>query len=484
MPRLTADQIEEILSFVYSTENEKRIAEDYERYMVYQGRLRETIEEAIKREFIKKSTVQSMITRVIPINLVQKIVNKLAAGLYVVSPLREPETELDSDQESIDAIVKETKLDQKMLHANRLFKLHKHFALEPYTMTDGSLNVRVLASHTYTPYSFDVKDPAIATVFVKHLRFSGERQYHRHLIWTDEDQILVDGKGAIYPIPGNEESINPYGAMPFVFVKESDDMLIPVSDDDLISIQKAICLLLTDLAFASKYQAWSVLYTVGVTTNEIEFNPNSVIQLNRSGTGEDKPEIGMIKPEVDMQGLMDQIAMQISLLLTTKDLSVSSVSVTLEPGNAASGISKIIDAAESNENQASQVATFTTAERKLWMLIKTMMPVWISQGEIKPESVVSFSNDFALSISYQQPEIKIGQKEKVETEKMKVDAGFSSQRMAIKELNPEMTDEQVDQIIAEILKEKAFKMEVMRENGTQTQEPNDQLDQAGQEQFI
>jgi hypothetical protein len=56
---LDASDIKKIHELIYSNDNKKRIAEDHERYMVYNGKLKE----AIKKPFKKNTSDQKPLAR-------------------------------------------------------------------------------------------------------------------------------------------------------------------------------------------------------------------------------------------------------------------------------------------------------------------------------------------------------------------------------------------------------------------------------------
>lgn len=446
----------EILDAIYDRSNLDRISADHDRYNIYNGKLREVIKAAISREFQLPETVRDLHNRIIPINITQKIINKLA-GVYRTSPVRKPSDLNDKDQIRIEILQEELELNRKMKSANRYFKLFKHALLEPYVTDDGSPDLRILPSHTYTPLSDSEVDPAKPTMFVKHLQFGQDRAKDRHLVWTDEFQFLMNGKGEMIADPSNPDGINPYGEMPFVFIKESDDLLLPIMDDDLVSMQIAICLLLTDLAFATKFQSWGLIVLIGADGQNITFNPNSVLSLPKNADGTD-PSIDVLQPKVDTQSLLDQVEMLLSMLLTTKSLSVGAVAGSLNANNAASGVAKILDQSESTEDRQDQVAYFACAERELFELMsEKMLPYWIKNGFLDPSySELLFSPDFSLSIQFPDMKPMTSEKDKVDTEKAKLDNSLTSQRRALKSLNPDMSEEEIDQLIVEIQREKTI----------------------------
>jgi len=436
-----------IAEIIYSRSNLKRIQSDKMRYEIYNGKLREYVETAIRREFILPETVSELINRIIPINITQKIVNKLA-GVYINEPKREAVIYSIADQEAIDQIEDLFRLNVTMKHLNRMFKLCKMAAIEPF-LYKGKPSLRCLPAHTFTLIGEDLICPEIETIFIKHISMGGaDKKTDLHAVWSESEQYTMNGEGEILP---QDDYVNAYGVIPFVVIKDTPDLLMPIQDDDLLSMQIAINLLLTDLAFATKYQAWSLIYLIGAKAQNIKFNPNSVISLDYLDTeGKVKPEIGMIKPTIDIDGMLKEVEALLSMLLTTKSLSVNSVSL-MGSGNVSSGVAKILDSAESTEDRQDQIAVFSTAERSLFNIFtRNILPIWKNSNAINPIYELDFSFDFELSVSYPDMSPPVTEKDEVEIEKMKVEAGLTSKRESIKKLNPEKNEDQIDALIMEI----------------------------------
>ena len=203
--------------------------------------------------------------------------------------------------------------------------------------------------------------------------------------------------------------------IPFTYIAESDDgNLIPISDDDLVNMQIAIDLLLTDLAFASKYQLWSILAFIGADSENVDFNPNSILSLPADSS------VQVIKPDLDSDKALAMVEQLVGLLLTTKNLSVGDVSGKLSTSNAASGVSKMLDSAETTEDRKDQQAFFSNAEKEFWRkFAHNILPVWVNQGRIDKRFAGSFSDDFELSIRFADPRPFIGDRERVELEEKK-----------------------------------------------------------------
>ncbi|MCW4027074.1 MAG: hypothetical protein NWE76_06295, partial [Candidatus Bathyarchaeota archaeon] len=103
-----------------------------------------------------------------------------------------------------------------------------------------------------------------------------------------------------------------------------------------------------------------------------------------------------------------------------------------------------------------QKKIFADAERSLWSLLKDLNEFWIRTGDLIGPSF--FTEDFSPSIKYEDAEVIVDRKQQLETLTMKLDAGFTSYRRALAEANPELTSEEVDELIEEIENEKLDRM--------------------------
>ena len=454
----------EIVEFVLSSQNQDRIRGDYERYEIWNGKLKDTIKAAIRKEFALPETVDEMLHRITPLNIVQRITQKLAQ-VYRESPERSPVDETPSDQELIDLFAGEWEMDRKMKFADSMFELTKNFMLEPFINSQGLPRLRVLPSHTYTVLSDDLLDPTDPTHIIKNLVVDNKNpERNKFAVWTHEQHYIVNGKGETLfsemETMGNPDGINPYGVIPFTYVKKSEDRLVPIADDDLISIGgKIIPILLTDLNFASKYQAWSLIAIIGAQSEKLSFNPNSVISLPEGSS------IQTVKPQIDIDAMLRQIKAQLGMLLSSKGLKPGDTDGSLTVDGVASGVSKMIDNAESQEIREDRVEFFRCAEENHWYkFAHNILPVWVENKLIDTSFAGRFSEDFELSIKYPEMKLMLNEQERVANAKAKEDAGYITKRMAIKEINPELGEVEIEAIMDKLKKESLETAEFVNRN--------------------
>lgn len=493
---ITKELIAEIVESVNSPERREMRLVDYKRWLMFNGATEGVIREAISREFKKPETVEELVARLIPINFMQKIITKLA-GVFTQPPIRRVADRSTSDQELLDLFVEALSLEQRDKEGNRYFKLFKRNLSELYVDENGRPHKRNLPRHTYEVFSFSALTPNRPDVICKIIKDDKNLEKQKLVLWSNESQWLVNGKGEIIidamQAMNNIDGVNPYGALPFIYINESSCSVDPVQDDDLFRLSIAIPVILTDICFATKYQAWSMIYTIG-DVGEVPMNPNSVLPLNFGPNGE-RPEIGQIKPEVDTDKVISMVQTLVALLLSTKSLSVNTVQAKLDSVNVASGISKMLDQAESVEDKKDQQAYFRDAETEQWNLIKNnLLPAWRASQSIAPEFDREFSKNFVVDIYFKEPQVLITEKEQIELSKLRLDSGFSTLKMELKAIYPQLTEEQIDELIVEIENEKANKAtmvadsidsqasmdEVEEENDEEDSEDDDQDEEVTQ----
>ena len=453
---LTKEILDLIIDDIKSPQRKDMRMQDYKKWLMLNGKTHEIIKEAIQKEFKKPETVEELSARLVPINILQKIITKLA-GVYVEAPARYTLDKNTSDEELLEEYVDDMQLNIRMKEANKYFKLFKRNLMEVYVDETGYPQVRNLPKHCYEVYSFSKISPNKPDVVVKILKEVSDMSKCRYAIWTNENHLIVNGKGEIISeemaAMGNEGLINPYGKLPFIYINESSLSVDPIQDDDLVRISITIPVILTDLCFAQKYMSWGIIYTIG-DVGDVPVNPNSVIPLNYDQDG-NKPEIGTIKPEVDTEKVLTLVKTLIAILLSTKNLSVGAIKFDLTTQDVASGVAKMIDSAESVEDKKDQQSFFMQAEDELWDLIKeNMIPYWRANNLLNDEFNREFSETFEVQVIYQEPKVMITDSEKVDLAKKRLEAGFSTLERELAFLYPSMTKDEIAELEIEITHEK------------------------------
>jgi len=454
-PILTEEDLKVKLDWVNDPAQRQARQDNLDRYMMYNGATRDIIERTIKREFKKPETISELIARLIPLNFPQKVIHKLA-NVYNESPIRSVGDENELDQELLDYLEETMELNSRMKEANRYFKLFKANLSEIVVDDNGCPKMRNLPKHTYEVFSHSATCPDIPDTYMKFLNFERDPNLQRFVWWTDVQHLLTDGSGRILAgemaAMNNIEGINPLGTAPFIYTNSSTFSVNPIPDDDLLRLGVVIPLLLSDLAFATKYLSWAVVYTVGAG-GDIPFSPNSVIDLDFGPNGE-TPIINTVQPNVQIQDVLDFVRELVLGLLSTKNLSTSTMPGQLQSSNASSGVAKALDSAESQEDKKDQQAYFLKAEQALWTKLRdNLIPAWRKQRLLAPDCNREFSKTLEVTVRYQEPKVIISEREILELSNLRLESGFTTKRRELQKLHPDFDEVELDKLEQEIEEE-------------------------------
>lgn len=463
--KITKDMLKDIAKIVVEDEClVKNREENKRRYLMFSGSTKQVIEQAIRKEFKKQETINELMNRLVPLNIMQKVIGKLA-GVYKEAPLRTVKSKDEKEQLMLNDLVEAMDLNIRMKEANRFFKMNKKALIEPYLDDLGVPSIRVLPAHTYEALSIKTKKKSVPNVIVKI-----DEALEELIVWSDESHWVCDYKGEILTdvMNGmeNPDGENPYDELHFEYINESSSSVNPIQDDDLLGMSVTIPLILTDLLFGLKYQCWAILWTVG-KVGDIPFNPNSVIQMEFGEEGQE-PSVNSIKPEIDADKMLTTVMALVSLLLTTKNLKTGAIADGVTIQEAASGIAKVIDSAESSEDQKDQQAFFLKAEKSLFKKLKNMMVYWRETSLIGKEFDVELPEDFDVSIVFQDPRPIMSESEQVDTSDKKIKAKLSTIKRELKKLNPDLDPEEIDGLYQEIVAEQ----KTLAEATTKKVDPN------------
>jgi hypothetical protein len=453
MVQLTPSYIKEKLDYINSKEVQRQKAIEYQKYLIYNGQLVPIIEAAIRKEFSKEDTINELMHRLLPLNIMRKIIAK-TAQVYLEPAQRSVLDGNEGDLELLESYEDMALVNIKMKEANKYFKLFKKSLVELYVCELGYPKLRVLPPHTYYTFSSSSVSPEIPDNVWKVLESNIDPSKTKYAIYTDTQFVIIDGNGNILRTEmlklQNEQGINPFGTMPFAYVVDSSISTEPIPEDALLRFSIVIPILLTDLAFAIKYLSWAIIYTSGVEQTNVTISPNSIVHLPPSSDGT-PPKIDMLRPDVNIDGVLNYIKAAISYLLSSMNLKTNSLSGEMTADNAASGIAKAIDNAEIAEDKKEQQAYFLSLENQIWLkFAKFLVPYWRQAGMLSPDINREFSPNFRPVIKLQDPKVMLSERELIELAKFKIDNGFSTLRRELLNLYPDYGMEDVEALLKEI----------------------------------
>ena len=423
------------------------------------GNLLPYVEAAMKKELNPRAFERSR-KRIPPINILKKLQTKLNKVYAEVPTRKAGENSIDNDLLSLYET--NWNINDQLTYINELLVINKYAALEPY-MTEGEEELRVLDASKFLVYSDSSVNPNEMTVFIKFMGTKvKESKSDTHLVniasegsksaqirevplyhaYSDDEFIIFDGDGETHALYAN-----PYGAIPFIYIRTNPNELIPTPDSDNLPMVTLIPQLLTDLNYSVMFGCRSQVVAIDVELDNVEFSPDSMWILN-SVPGENKsPSLDTIKSDVDVEKVLELINSQLGLWLDTKGIKSGSIGqATIK--NSASGISKLIDESDATAVNRRYKKTFQTTEKKLWKLLPKLHRVWINNGE--SEQTVDFSQAFKPSTKFIDSKVLPNIKDILEELKLKKELGLFILEEAMAELYPELTPTELELLIAKI----------------------------------
>ena len=445
-------------------------------FRILEGGLIDLVEASLKEQLSARS-FKTAFERVSPINVFRKTNNKRST-LYTDEVERS--TEEESDQELIWYYENECSIDSFFEDANKGYNAYKYTALEFY-LDEGKVNTRSIPSHMFLPYSDDPINPMKMTAMIKFMgtyeKYGKTNQLYvseKYWVYSDDQFMAIDSDGDIVMEDMMEnEGVNPFGVIPFVYINQSRGLLIPYPDKDDLAISLLVPVLLTDLNFAAKFLAHSVFYGIDIDVNEMQLSPDAVWIFKSDEKEGTKPEIGTIKPEVSIEDVLTLIKEQLTAWLDTKNVKTKGMGQA-DVANA-SGISKIIDEADTTLDRKQQMRMFRAAELDYWRKLAQIHNISAAAKEIENTATFSDPENLKVEVNYSEQKVLESRMEIVTRLEKEVNAGFLPVKRAVAQLHPRKSPEEIDELMEEIEEEKlsnvqSFLMPPREEDGDNEQE--------------
>jgi hypothetical protein len=223
-------------------------------------------------------------------------------------------------------------------------------------------------------------------------------------------------------------------------------------------------ILYSDINFGAKYQVFSIIYGIDINTENLEYGPNVIWNFKSDEDGK-KPEVGTIKPEIDMEAMTQSITNQLATFFETRNLRGSTISgfaagrYGQQDSGGQTGAALLIQNLDTTETRKAHAKIFEAAEAQLWSLLaKYIVPVWLSQDALSTEVVnSSFTGDKILVKFSPEYEVKSDMDTVTEIQQ-KLNSGLISKRMALKQLYPSLTDDEIELLLKEIENDNSVKV--------------------------
>lgn len=503
----------EIIFEIKGAENQERKREAYKRYLCYKDRTKDFVVEQLLRQF-DATTVSEMQYCISNISFVRKIIDKLAR-VYNTGVEREVEGD-DKAKETIEELTKILDFNTQIRSANKFLKLQKNLAFYvkpcPVTYADGSEKYTIklvpmnpylydavedyydrtkplcyiLSDFDYNPTLYSTADAALAgrtQTVIRAVDATSDKQDEKIaddpsdaktgqiIWWTDSYHFTTDLEGNITSESGDLK--NPIDEMPFEnFAIEQDGQFWARGGDDLIDGNILLNAILTHNQHVAITQGYGQFWMKGKNLpTAVTIGPNKVIRMEYKEE-EPEPDLGFAtaNPQIDqLRGLVESY---VALLLTTNNLSTSSVSSSLQgQSSAPSGIAMVIDKSESMEDVNDQRQIFVDKEPNIWRKISKWMNVY---GENMTDEFKGLSLpegfDKKFSLDFTDAPVIVSEQEKLQNLKLRKDLGINTMVDLIMEDNPQLTQDQAEKKLQEVMADQIMK--ALHQQSMMPEDPN------------
>jgi hypothetical protein len=403
-------------------------------------------------------------TRKSPINVFRKIIDKLTR-IYEQPVIRTVENGTDSDRELMEWYERKLNLNRKMGKNNFKFNAF-YYALIQIGLKDRPLAagedarirqpfVRTIPNHQFLVMNasrVDNSSPDVIILCMDKRKLANGTEQQVYYVYTDLQFIIMDQGGSIIAdlmAENDLDGFNPYQVTPFAYSNESDDAAMPAVQTDNLDLALLIPLLLTDLNYAVKFQAFSVFVAINLDDKQVELSPNSIISFQTPpGEGDNKASFDVIKPTIDITQTLSLASSQMALWLSTKGVRPGQIA-QIGTDQLASGISKMIDESDTFESIKKQITVYEQTEAEFWeKLLHHIHPAWVAAGVVENKTI--FSAEARVVTKFTPPVPMQTRGEKIVELSTEMDAGLTSRKRAIKMLNTGLTDQEIEELLEEI----------------------------------
>jgi hypothetical protein len=464
-----------------------RIEYQAEIFEIMEGNVKGLLEEKMLEDLGRKSFSAAR-TRQAPINVFRKIVDKLTK-IYDGNVTREVVGGNEQDEKLVQWY-------EEILSVNRKFsKNNENFNAYLYGLLQIGLNnpkpgeltrkpfIRSIPNHQFLVMNTSMTDPTTPDVIIvfmgKRQDAKGERQ-DIFYVYTDYQFIIIDQSGDIIGDMMSQRELdgeNIYGVTPFAYANGSQDCVMPSIQPDNKDMTLLIPLLLTDLNYAVKFQAFSVFVGIDIDDKQVEFSPNSIL-LFQTKPGGEKPSFDVVKPTIDIGETLSLASSQMSLWLSSKGIRPGQIG-QIGADQLSSGISKMIEESDTFDSIKKQITIYEEFEREFWeKLLKDIHPKWVAAGIVENKTI--FTPSARVVTKFVKPTPMQTRGELVKDLEAEVVAGFTSKKRAVSMLNTGLSEDELEDLMDEIEEEKFIIKSGVQGNGT-GEEQGDPADSADTE---
>lgn len=480
-----ANELKDVLSEMVGEENRRRKQKSFAELDIYSGNQDKYIWYKIEKMYGKEAL--DCIQAITGINLATRIADA-EASIYKESPVRSWTNASEKEIEQIQAHYDNMRIDERLMLANRLFRLGNQCQLM-IVPKKGQLKSRVLYQHQYdvVPMEDDPETPMMYIIPLLANTSDRSNVYNlsdninqkiadpndkdlsdmRFVIWTKDHNFMCDGNGAIIdPLTNTafsqlleEDVLNPIGMLPIIDISRQKTMgFYATGGSELAEFSVTFGIILSDLAEIVKLQG----YSQGVLSSleepkSLSIGPHRALWLkkDKNEPGDKDPNFQFVSPSPDLQGSMSYAENILRMFLSSRGTDSKLVS-TQSSKDYSSGFERLLAMVDRSEATKGDKNLFYSVEQEKFEITKAWHNYLMdTQDGLNDELRITKLNDsMSEDVKFYEPMQIMTQEEKENSIQKRLELGLMTRNQAIQELydvDQEKAQEMLDEINGDII---------------------------------
>lgn len=427
-----------ILSELNSDAEKDRVSAEIDSQEVFEGMLHLKIRDRLKKIYPKTWEAYN----VADYNLHKKIIEKKAKS-YIKAPVRQ----LDKDDETAlySKILSDFSFNDAMKLMDRYKNQHKYCAVGVIRERNPITNQDKFNFWALAPYEFAAHRDNNGEIYAWSIPIGLDSEDNFHFsLWSKESHLKVKTKDfnsfSIVPMEGNEQMVNPYGVIPFVYVPLDMTGAYPYPSSlprQTVEVNTNLSIYLT-----SGNMQIGQLVLKHPKNQVIDFVVNGLMTAMKleQDTKENAPatDASYISPSPNLEGHKDSILTFMQLILD--EHGINSNSVIKQGETFTSGFDRLLSSADVQDIIEDNQDMYTRVENEVYKIIQAM--------HLRDGSFVFKSEK--LKVKFARPKILTSDSEKLDNLKKKKELGLWEEWELVIEADPNLTEEEAKEKVKRV----------------------------------
>ena len=287
-----------------------------------------------------------------------------------------------------------------------------------------------------------------------------EDEKREYIWWSTKYHFTTDEKGTL--LNENEtldQTTNPVSDIPYVNIATNQDgNFWAVGGEDLADGSVLINLFLTEIYYIAKYQGMGLFYLFGRgVPKRIKVGPSQALTLDVK-PDDPTPQIGFASSNPNIAEYMNSIKEYVAALMKTNKLEPASVIGFDSVNSASSGIQELLQKSELYETLEDSREAYRDAEPLIFEKYIKWHNYLFDRQLLDDEfnEIGRINEDIKITTSFYPTQSTMTEKEKLEVIKMRQEIGLDSKVDSMMRDNSELSKDEAQEKIVEILKNAAL----------------------------